>query len=174
MVKIYQTLDEALEDIGFNGRKRIATLLNGLNAPKKFDYGQQAFDEIMKWLFNFLQSQEITREHTSVFLQMFCDVVANAYREDIQIHGAETVQASCYLGNLGILLGTKQTRGFFTSEQLALLKSGQNVQSTDERHGGGYGTRSFFEYGKGLLLLPEQKEIHVSMSLDTKFNKEFG
>jgi hypothetical protein len=174
MVRFYQTLDEALEDIGFNGRKRVATLLNGLNAAKKFDYGQPAFDEIMKWLFNFLQNQKIAREHTSVFLQMFCDVAANAYREDIQIHGAETVQASCYLGNQGILLGTKQTRGFLRPEQLELLRSGKNVPSTDERGCGGHGTRSFFEYGKGLLLLEKEKEIHVSMSLDTKFDERFG
>ena len=155
MLKLYQTLDQALEDIEFDGRQHITELLNG---HEKFDYGQPRLDAMFSWLDIHLIKKGLDREQRPLFLWVLCDLACNAYREGVQIPNEKSCGIECYVGERGVLMGTKQKSNFFTPEQAALLKRGREVPSTNS---GGYGTANFVEQ-RGLLISEQEKAIYVS------------
>jgi hypothetical protein len=155
-IRVYENFGEALEDIRFGGDRYITKLLNG---GDKFDIGQFSFDRMMDWLSDRLEGRGLNREQRGRFYGVLVDLVGNAYEKGVQDTGEESCTAECFLGQRGVLMGTRQKSNFLRPEQIELLRRGENVPSRDVA--GGSGTRLFVKQD-GLLIVEEEKAMYVA------------
>lgn len=156
-IKVYASLDEALQDIQFNGTSHCEEILNGHG---KFDYGQPALDSMItsleKDLKKFLKDFSLIQH----FFSLMVELVSNSYRHELEKENQESFRAEYHVGTRGALMGTRQKKGFFTPQQIESLKQGKNLKGT-RANSAEVGTY-FFVKQNGLWISEQEKAIFIA------------
>lgn len=155
-MKTYTTLEEALRDIQFeNGEHQRIELFLDIHK----EHVQKPLDDMITWMIDALDLKS-GREQAKNIVYILIDLASNAYR-----HGVTDSRDSCsveaYIGNKGVLMGTRQNKDFLTAEQLTLLKEGRMVPSTRDESNN-RGTERFAREGNGILILEQERAIYVA------------
>jgi len=168
MVKIYQTLDEALQEIDFAGMSL------GFGHGKFKDKKHEEYTFI-RWLSMSAELLGISMEkspeqnekecpfykHKTEACYVFLELVRNAYRLGVDGQEGRRFHAGVYSGSRGIVVGTEQEANFLTREHIELLKQGRPVPSTNTENPGGLGTQIITNVADGLFISEEKRAIYV-------------
>jgi len=159
-MKLYSSLDEALRDTAFE---------NDVARVCIFDFVDDFFmcghiftkqiEPHIGWLKVCLerlnQPQDIVYDSCS----LFGELTMNAYR------WVERAGDFCitfvYIGEKGIVVGTKQNNHFLSPGQIALLENGERVLTARAGSASG-GTDLITDVADGLLILEKEKSIYVA------------
>jgi hypothetical protein len=177
MPRIYTTLAEALEDIEFDKVSRLWGKFSLGYIPPSIE-NDEAIGHIMGAIWNMWgmpSNPEWAREKPEKFphfeekrkfLHAILELVKNADAHCPQMFKDKLFWTEAYFSKKGILVGTIQEEGFFTPEQIELLRQGKPVEST-RGDSSNFGFRHYIlPDSDGLLILEKEKAIYASRILD--------
>jgi len=152
--KVYSSLDEVLREIDFDGRSLGETKFT--KDPEQWP-GEE-FDQFILWLHQALATEALTKEGDGWrrrVLYLCGELGKNAYRHDVD------ASVFAYVGKQGVVIGSKQARGFLDKDQIGLLKSRKPIET--DRRCGGKGTDDLVNCCDGICIDESRMALYFLM-----------